>query len=67
MQAFLSVPPKSVRQAELKSLSKVSGSRFRLLSPDLCDDDAVLRGDFANSSCDPGWLCIAPTRTNCMI
>ena len=54
MQAFLSVPPKSVRQAELKSLSKVSGSRFRLLSPDLCDDDAVLRGDFRQLQLRPG-------------
>jgi hypothetical protein len=54
MQAFLSVPPKSVRQAELKSLSKVSGSRFRLLSPELCDDDAVLRGDFRQLQLRPG-------------
>lgn len=54
MRAFLSVPPKSVRQAELKSLSKVSGSRFRLLSPDLCDDDAVLRGDFRQLQLRPG-------------
>jgi hypothetical protein len=56
MQPSLSLSSKSVRPSDLKSLSQVSGSRFRLVAPTLSDDDPVLQGDFRQVQLRPGFF-----------
>lgn len=36
-----------VRHADLRTLAAVSATRFKLLEPDLADNDAVLKGDYS--------------------